>query len=496
MRSGIQNARTAEERDSESPGRRRWSAITYVTLAFTVWISAGCLPSATQPAPSPPLPSRAPSSRPDVSPSPSATSPPVATATPTSSPPFDIPEGELSLSPISYRIPLTIRRVTQDQASLFFELSESSPGAVYLLPIGSEDQPRRVELSASTVEHRIDFTELKPGTNYKVVVALDDTQDRTLQPNFLGRAWGPVSLRTFSGGGSVRFAAIGDASFGDPTTRALISEMAAASVDFVLHAGDVVDETDEGINPYDSYAAKFYDVFEPVLRTGPVYTVPGNHDYDLDIRYNGEPFYFHAFPPFPDPAFPPQDGDARNQFYEFEVDGVRFLMLDSQVLFGAPGREAETQWLKERLSEPGYRASIVVVHVAPFSSSSVHPQDSLPVRSAWVPLFEQARVAAVISGHFHQYERLAVNGIPYVVTGGGSSTLYAPGEMLPQSQVFRRQSHFLLGEIDSDSLTLTAIGLDGQTIDQLTIQLEFHVSAKKLASGRREWPAEGAYPAH
>jgi predicted phosphodiesterase len=316
------------------------------------------------------------------------------------------------------------------------------------------------------------FDQLEPGTEYEVVVALNDGGDGFLQPSFRGRAWGPVALKTFPIEGPVRFAAISDASFGDPTTRALIEEIAASQVDFVLHAGDVVDQTEEGVDPYDSYAEKFYDVFEPVLRSVPVYTVPGNHDYDLDIRADDAPFYFRAFPPFPDAAFPGQETAERNQFYGFEHAGVRFLMLDSQVLFGVAGRDVETQWLKERLAESGYRATIVVVHVAPFSSSSVHPTDSQPIRAAWVPLFEQAEVALVISGHFHDYERLEVNDIPYIVTGGGSSTLYAPGAILPQTRMFKRQSHFLLGEIDEDTLTLTAVGVDGQVFDQLTIRLD------------------------
>jgi len=445
--------------------------IVCLVAAGLAWVSTGCMPWVVPPAASPPplvFPTSPATARPLQ-----VTSPPIATASPTSSLPAGLADGAaLSLSPVGYRIPLTIRHVTQAQASLFFELSQPAHGAVYLLPRGSGERPRQADLSLSETEHRITFDDLQPGTDYEVVVALEDDQAHLVQPNFLGRTWGPVILRTQPKDGPVRFAAISDASFGDPTTRALVDEMASADIDFVLHAGDVVDETDEGIDPYDAYAEKFYGVFEPVLRSVPVHTVPGNHDYDLDIRHQGQPFYFHAFPAFPDLNFPGQESAERNQFYGFEVAGVQFLMLDSQVLFGVPGREAETEWLKQRLSQSGYRATIVVVHVAPFSSSAVHPGDSLPVRSQWVPLFEQAHVALVISGHFHDYERLAVNGILYLVVGGGSSTLYAAGNIQPQSQVFKRQSHFVLGEIDGDTLTITAVGLDGQTIDQLKIRLK------------------------
>lgn len=399
-------------------------------------------------------------------------SPSVLAPSPTIPHWYSLADNHLALSDISYRIPLTVRHVTQDRASLFFELSEPTPGAVYLLSRGSGDRPPKLDLAPSDLEHLVVFNDLEPGAEYEVVVAVGTDPESPLQPNFLGRAWGPVILRTYPAEGRLRFAVIGDASFGDPTTMALIGEMAEADLDFVLHAGDVVDETDGDVDPYDSYAENFYNVFEPVLRSLPVYTVPGNHDYDLDIRYQGVPFYFHAFPVFPDAAFPGQEAAGRNQFYGFELAGVRFLMLDSQVLFGAPGLEEETVWLQDRLSETGYRATIVVLHVAPFSSSAVHPGDSLPVRNTWVPLLQEAHVTLVFSGHFHQYERLLVNGIPYIVSGGGSSTLYAPGAILPQSQAFRRQSHFVLGELNDDSLSLTAIGPDGQSIDQATVQLK------------------------
>ena len=381
-------------------------------------------------------------------------------------------EEDLGLSAISYRIPLTIRHVTGDSAVLFFELSEPAAGTVYLRPIGSGDPQQEVDFSATETRHQIIFEKLLPGRRFQATVALETPEHDSQQPSFLGRAWGPLSFVVPQPEDSLRFGVIGDASFGDPATRALIEQMAGAGLDFVLHAGDVVDETEPGVNPYDAYAEKFYDVFEPLLRDLPIYTVPGNHDYEFDIRLGEEPFYFRAFPAFPDPEQPGQGTAERNQYYAFESHSIQFVMLDSQVLFGVPGREEERTWLEERLADTRFKATIPIVHVAPFSSSSVHPTDSLPVRQAWVPLFETAHVPAVFSGHFHQYERLSVSGITYIVSGGGSSTLYAPGPLLPQSQEFRRQTHFVLCEVNEDTLVLTAVGLGGEVIDGAVLQLK------------------------
>jgi len=78
----------------------------------------------------------------------------------------------------------------------------------------------------------------------------------------------------------------------------------------------------------------------------------------------------------------------------------------------------------------------------------------------------RSRVPVVFSGHFHHYERLSSNGVTYITSGGGSSTLYATGERLPESIVLARQTHFVLVEIDGKRLTLTATALGGEVIDR------------------------------
>ena len=49
--------------------------------------------------------------------------------------------------------------------------------------------------------------------------------------------------------GALRCGVIDDASFGDSATETLIQEMVSYDLDFVLHTGDIVDETDVGIAP-------------------------------------------------------------------------------------------------------------------------------------------------------------------------------------------------------------------------------------------------------
>jgi predicted phosphodiesterase len=245
--------------------------------------------------------------------------------------------------------------------------------------------------------------------------------------------------------------------------------MVSHNPDFVIHTGDVVAEIQENNGPVEAYALKFYKTLSPLLHQLPVYTVIGNHDYDAAARWQDSYFYYYAFPPITDQRFinPPQKRD--NQYYAFAYNDIQFLMLDSQVFFGASGREEQETWMTERLSDPRFRYTIPVFHVPPFFSGSVHPDDQLPVRQFWHPIFVPAHIPLVFSGHSHHYERLEADGIAYIVSGGGSGTLYASGEILPESQLYSRRTHFVFMEIYRDHIELTAIDKEGELFDQAVI---------------------------
>src|SRR5712671_4906319 len=49
--------------------------------------------------------------------------------------------------------------------------------------------------------------------------------------------------------------------------------------------------------------------------------------------------------------------------------------------------------------------------------------------------FRQWGADLVLTGHDHIYERLSVDGLPYIVDGLGGATFYALGPPVPESQV-------------------------------------------------------------
>ena len=407
------------------------------------------------------VPVDTPTCTPTIIPSPEST--PTISPTPTP----DVFAAEFPLGDVAYVLPLTIRHITPTRAVLFFELDQAVEGTLFYQVEGAA-AGGELRFGADAVRHQLTLDLLVPGITYKIRVGIPNADGGFTEPHFLGGKWGPLTVHTPEEINPLRFGVIGDASFGDSITTSLVEQMAAADLDFVLHTGDVVDETEQNADPFESYAHKYYETFAPLLQHIPVYTVPGNHDYDPDIRWQGEPFYFNAFPPFEDPRIPPSE---TSQYYAFVMGKVQFIMLDSQVFFGIAGRDDEQSWLSERLGDDRFQASIAVFHVSAFSSSSVHRNEGLPVRDSWAPLFQEANLPLVLSGHTHQYERLQVNNVTYIVSGGGSSITYAGGELLPQSQVFARKSHFVLVVVYPDRLELTSFSVSGETIDQVDIPL-------------------------
>jgi predicted phosphodiesterase len=88
------------------------------------------------------------------------------------------------------------------------------------------------------------------------------------------------------------------------------------------------------------------------------------------------------------------------------------------------------------------------------------------VREALTPLFEQYGVDVVFAGHHHNYERNEVNGITYIVTGGGGAPLGVMEEREPTRATFAVAYHVVMLEIDGDHLEATVFSVKGRVLDE------------------------------
>ena len=108
-------------------------------------------------------------------------------------------------------------------------------------------------------------------------------------------------------------------------------------------------------------------------------------------------------------------------------------------------------------------------HQPPYSSGA--HGSTTDMQTTLVPLFEQYDVDLVLNGHDHNYERFdKINGVQYIVTGGGGNSLYPIGTELSESAYFLSENHFVGLTISNDELQIEAIDEDGFVFDAVTLE--------------------------
>ena len=375
------------------------------------------------------------------------------------------PLADLPLSEISYVIPLTLQAVSEDSAVFLFELDRPAVGSLFLRSTDqAEEFVQAFPISSSTPYQLIIVAPLETDREYEAILALQAEDGSFKQPAFLGEAWGSVRFRTQRAAEPLRVGVIGDSGFGELVTAQLVEQMAGEQLDFVIHTGDLVYKLGNAAS------RAFALVFRVCPRAAnSLYAVLGH--VMLRCPVDGSPYYFHAFPPLSDAKGATQPSPAKRQYYALVYQNIQFIFLDSQVFFGEEGSEEQDAWLTQRLQDDQFAYSVVITHVPLFTSSVIHPADSQPVRQAWHGKFARAGVPLVLSGHSHNYERLVVDGVTYVVTGGGSSQLYPALKIDPQSQAFSVSSHFVLLEFFEDQIKILAIDKNGKILDRAQVLL-------------------------
>jgi predicted phosphodiesterase len=405
-----------------------------------------------------------------------ARSTPRATATQTASPTITSTPGPSWVqteihSEISYISPITVHYVTEESVVCSFEFDHPTRGYLfYWRTDGGIHERQWIALDEVRQQHVIKITGLDSGEEYQLAVGLLDGSGLYRSPGFLNGAWDPIRVRTSRQEmWPIRVGVLGDSGFGDAITYELAEEMATYDLDFVLHTGDIVYNVYQNNSVQEAFAFKYFKPLAPVLRNFPLYPVPGNHEYYDDAVFEDKPYYFRVFPSLSHLNISGFVEPEIRKWYAIEHEFIQILMLDSQRFWRGEGRAAQTAWLKDRLSDDRFQVTIPVFHVPPFTSG-LHQNDGRFIQTDWVPLFEDGDVPLVLSGHDHNYERLYLNGVTYIVTGGGSAVRYPMGIPLTQSQFFAKQTHFVLLEIYPEYLNLWAITKDGEILDQAVIE--------------------------
>jgi hypothetical protein len=278
--------------------------------------------------------------------------------------------------------------------------------------------------------------------------------------------------------------AYGDQRFHDPSVTtvadprmrlALVNRIAEEHPDAVQMSGDV---------PYKGTNYADYDNY--VAETGPwraeqlrVYPALGNHEISGGEQQGVENWWT---------AFPELRG---HRWYSVLLgDRISLIQLDS--LSPLTPDSPQINWFKQQLAglPPTVDYVLISLHHPPVADIQQHLEidhnprpNEIALRDALsqiAPSFHAAIV--VIAGHIHNYERAQVDGVTYLVSGGGGAHPYFV-ERTKEDQyqdinfpVF----HYIKFELGKNELKATMIKVQDPTAETLVWQEKDHfVIAKK-----------------
>lgn len=307
------------------------------------------------------------------------------------------------------------------------------------------------------------LTNLQPGTTYyyRAVVNLETNTARS-----------PIeSFTTLKSGGDLCFAVFGDSGAGTVPQYEVAQVIGRTSPDLVLHTGDII---------YNEFTAGRTDlrclsVHGPVMRQVPFYFTYGNHDLYDPLR--GDQNFAEAF------SLPTNNVTGTEHFYSFDHGDAHFVSLFVPFLgqYSQYPQYAFTNqyhWLTNDLAQSAKPWKILFFH-APPRTSAPHRFD--PYNGEWyarevieqmiLPVAREYGVQIIFNGHDHDYERLGpVDGVHFVVTGGGGAGLYSVSELDEASSQFYHRYHCVRVAITNGTLTLEGIDRTGTVFDSMTIR--------------------------
>lgn len=238
----------------------------------------------------------------------------------------------------------------------------------------------------------------------------------------------------------------GDSRTGHDAHRRVVSRILSHKPSVVFHIGDMVS---------DGHSAKdwkyFHSISSGLRHSAEFFPVHGNHD-------DHAPLYYQTF-----------GLDPRKPWYSVDRFGVHFIVLDSESPFWKG--TYQDKWLQEDIAKASSRHVVVLLHRPVYGTGHHAPADSQVLAPILAPLFQSHGVGAVFSGHDHLYERSQVDGITYIVTGGGGAPLYSERHgSAPYSQVFAAKYNYVTVSRKKDELFCEVFDDNGALFDSFTVK--------------------------
>jgi Icc-related predicted phosphoesterase len=325
-------------------------------------------------------------------------------------PQLQINSAKIADSSVFVRGP-TINMVTNDSALVFWRsIGITNATVQYGLNISVIES---VVNSTLDTDHRVRLEGLKIDSKYFYKVVSNGTESALYH------------FRTApADGNEFKMVVIGD---NRPATISYIQpeefkQLAQMIIDeephIVIMTGDYV--LDVGENHEDNLVGweAFTNISDSIGHYVPIYGVLGNHDTGAKTGTLHLEYFFDAFEQYGEPS----------TYFSFDYAGAHFTMLDTEEQY-KEGRitGAQYTWLINDLQSTESSTKYVFGHRPMYPLSHIGDSlDSNPAeRAALQQLFEDYNVTAFICGHDHLFNRLTVNGMVHIISGGGGAPPYS-----------------------------------------------------------------------
>ncbi len=249
--------------------------------------------------------------------------------------------------------------------------------------------------------------------------------------------------------------------FGDTRTNAdkhsmVANGIALHSPDVLLNSGDLV--ASGGVP--DQWQV-FFNIEREILTQSFFLPVMGNHE------LMGEGYFDIFFD-----ASNAMEGKPRNYWVDLGLVGV--VVIERYATSWA--KAEPLAWLEDALERLSHKPWLILSYHEPAYTFSKHgPWDY--GREHIHPLVLKYGVDLVVSGHNHCYEHYRVDGVDYVVTGGGGAPLYAvkPEKGSPEEIKWfvagASIHHFLVADVTAEAFAVSVV-----KAEDLSVYEEFQLS--------------------
>jgi hypothetical protein len=265
---------------------------------------------------------------------------------------------------------------------------------------------------------------------------------------------------------TVRFGVIGDYGCMCQAEADVAAVVKSWNPDLIITVGDnnynsgAASTIDGNIGrDYHEYIGNYTGSYGAGSPTNRFFPSLGNHDWGTTS----------GSPPVPTPYlnyFTLPAGPGNERYYTFTSGPVQFFAIDSDPAepHGRSSGSTQGQWLQTQLAASTAPWQVVYFHHTPYSSGS-HGNDAT---MQWP--FAAWGADVVLTGHDHTYERLQINGIPYIVNGLGGKSIYTFSTPVAGSQV-RYNGNYGAMRVDANdtSMQFQFITRSGAVVDTYTL---------------------------